>query len=441
MPRLPRPAAVLLVAAAVLGTAGVAVATSPRIPNLFPFANPTGVARTLTLEGSIDPDQPFFQALGTNGRSCASCHVPADGFSITPAGVRARFEASGGLDPIFRPHDGADSPAADVSSVPARREAYSMLLTKGLIRIGLPVPPDAEFRVTAVDDPYGFASAAELSLFRRPLPATNLVFLSGVMWDGRETASGETIHFDLANQASTATVGHAQGAPLTAAQRQRIVRFEAGLFTAQSRDVAAHALDANGGRGDAKWLSRQPFFLGMNDPFGPDPGAFDRQVFRLFDGWASATGRFGQARRAVARGQTIFNERLFGPGARSTCSTCHNTPGVGTSSTNTFFNLGTSDGVRRTPDLPLYTLQCIAGPMIGQTFTTTDPGLALVTGRCRDVGRFKVPGLRGLAARAPYFHDGSAATLADVVEFYDTVFAIGLTPGERADLVAFLRAL
>ena len=52
-----------------------------------------------------------------------------------------------------------------------------------------------------------------------------------------------------------------------------------------------------------------------------------------------------------------------------------------------------------------------------------------------------MPTLRGLAARAPYFHNGSAATLDDVVTFYDTRFAIRLTPGERADLVAFLRAL
>ena len=55
--------------------------------------------------------------------------------------------------------------------------------------------------------------------------------------------------------------------------------------------------------------------------------------------------------------------------------------------------------------------------------------------------RFKGPILRGLAARAPYFHNGSAATLSDVVEFYETRFQIGLTPREKADLIAFLRAL
>jgi cytochrome c peroxidase len=72
---------------------------------------------------------------------------------------------------------------------------------------------------------------------------------------------------------------------------------------------------------------------------------------------------------------------------------------------------------------------------------TTDPGRALVTGKCRDIGKVKVPILRGLAARAPYFHAGSATTLADVVEFYDRRFQLGLTERETADLVAFLRSL
>jgi cytochrome c peroxidase len=65
----------------------------------------------------------------------------------------------------------------------------------------------------------------------------------------------------------------------------------------------------------------------------------------------------------------------------------------------------------------------------------------MITGRWKDIGKFKGPILRALAARAPYFHNGSAATLEEVVEFYDTRFNIGLTEQEKADLVAFLRAL
>jgi hypothetical protein len=51
---------------------------------------------------------------------------------------------------------------------------------------------------------YHHASAADLSLFRRPLPTTNLTLLSTVMWDGRETQPGMTIHFDLSQQATDA---------------------------------------------------------------------------------------------------------------------------------------------------------------------------------------------------------------------------------------------
>src|SRR3954452_8120937 len=114
-------------------------------PNLFGFVDPTGISRTYNLSGAIDFDNPFFQSLGTNGRSCGSCHQPADGWTITPAHVQARFEATNGEDPIFRSNDGSNSPAADVSGEEARRSAYNMLLTKGLIRVGIGVSPDADF--------------------------------------------------------------------------------------------------------------------------------------------------------------------------------------------------------------------------------------------------------------------------------------------------------
>jgi cytochrome c peroxidase len=72
---------------------------------------------------------------------------------------------------------------------------------------------------------------------------------------------------------------------------------------------------------------------------------------------------------------------------------------------------------------------------------TTDPGRALITGKWSDIGKVKGPILRGLAARAPYFHNGSAATLLDAVEFYNRRFGIGFTTQDKADLVAFLNAL
>jgi cytochrome c peroxidase len=101
-------------------------------------------------------------------------------------------------------------------------------------------------------------------------------------------------------------------------------------------------------------------------------------------------------------------------------------------------NIGIADASRRTPDLPLYTLTRYS---TGEVVRTTDPGLAMLTGKWADIGKFKGPILRGLAARAPYFHNGSAATLMDVVDFYDSRFNIGMSAGQKSDLVAFLSAL
>jgi cytochrome c peroxidase len=248
------------IAAALIGlVTQTGTADSPILPNNFPFPNSSGIAATFSTNGFIDRGSEFFQNLGTNGRRCVTCHQPSEGWTVTPQELQERFEETGGTDPIFRTNDGSNSPTADVSTIQARRAAYNMLLTKALIRVGIGIPANAEFELSAVDDPYGFASAAELSLFRRPLPATNLKFLSTVMSDGRETVPGQPIHFDLSNQANNATVGHAQGAPLTNQQRENIVNFETALFTAQVLDNLAGPLIARGAKGGPVNLSKQEF--------------------------------------------------------------------------------------------------------------------------------------------------------------------------------------
>jgi cytochrome c peroxidase len=64
-----------------------------------------------------------------------------------------------------------------------------LLITKGLIRVALNVPATAEFNVVSVLNPYGCGDPATLSMYRRPLPSTNLRFLSTLMWDGRESST------------------------------------------------------------------------------------------------------------------------------------------------------------------------------------------------------------------------------------------------------------
>lgn len=427
-------------------------------PNQEPFLDPSGEVQTITSNGFVDTQNAFFQSLGTNGRSCATCHAAGDGWTITPPHVAQRFFASQGLDPLFRPVDGAVSPDADVSTLQARRAAYAMLLTKGLIRVGIGIPAGAEFSLVAVDDPYHVASADQLSLFRRPLPATNLRFLSTVMWDGRESTSVKvtdlaSLEQALMNQANDATLGHAQAAqPLSPEQRRQIADFELGLTTAQVFDFRAGDLTKHGAQGGPQALSNQAFFIGINDPLGQNPtGApFDPRAMTQYDAWASLHGD-GSPQAAVARGQALFDTKplqITGVGGlndvlkqatiQGTCTTCHDTPNVGNHSVAAPLNIGTADAGRRTPDMPLYTLRNNA---TGETVQTTDPGRALITGKWADVGKFKGPVLRGLAARAPYFHNGSAATLSDVVDFYNARFNVGFTPQEKSDLIAFLRTL
>ena len=73
---------------------------------------------------------------------------------------------------------------------------------------------------------------------------------------------------------------------------------------------------------------------------------------------------------------------------------------------------------------------------------TVDPGVGAVTGRPQDAGRFKSPSLRNIALTAPYLHDGSAATLAQVIAIMAR-YQIGRPlPPRDVDLIAgFLTSL
>lgn len=460
---------------------------------LAPVPNDEGASLTFSSAGAIDTGNPFFQPMG-NGRSCATCHQPNNGWSIGPDNLATRFNNSNGLDPVFRLVDGAVSPLAATATLDQKRVAYSLLLTKGLIRVGLPMPANAEFTLVKVDDPYNYASAKELSLFRRPLPTTNLKFLSSVMWDNRETiadaASGiclkdvrpaqcfAPIDTDLLHQSNSAVRGHAEAArDLTAAQQRAIVDFEKTLFTTQASSIDAGSLTDAGALGGPLRLSQTNFYFGINDLDAGDyqTGApFNRNVFNLFAAWRNLAnpapppppvrGRPGGppaapaapsaqnlARASIARGEQIFNNKPFNitgvagfndelrrPLARGSCASCHDTPGTGSHSVARMFNTGVSAANLRTADLPLYTLRNTA---TGEVTETSDPGAAMLSGKWKDIGRVKVPSLRGIESRSPYFHNGSVHTIEDIVKFYDTRFRIGFTPQEAADLAAFLKAL
>ncbi len=400
------------------------------LPNNFPILNQFGLNATWSVDNGVDLDSAFFEDFGTNQRTCGSCHKATEGWSISTPHLNILFWLTGGNDPIFRTNDGSNSPNADVSNVLKRRQAYSMLLDHGTIRVGIPMPATRDFELDAVDDPYGFASAAELSMFRRPLPASNLIGLTSVMWDGRETNA--VLSTALANQANGATLGHAAAlAPLSQEEREAIVDFELGLFNAQTHVIGAGSTGAQGGGGGPEELASQDVVAARR--------------WDIFDSWQNSNN---PRRRQIWRGQELFNTRTHVAGNPNfTCTNCHTTKNFGTDTQGRFFNVLNPNNkpLRRTADQPLYTFRYTgptAGTLVnGQTVQTTDPGRALITGRFADMNRFKVPGIRGLAARAPYFRDGSARTLKQLVKTYEERIDFVFTDAEEDDLVAFLSAL
>ncbi len=477
--RQPRKRIVIGVLALVILGTGSAIADI-FLPNLFPFLDLTGFSATNSTSGSVDLGGPFFQPLGTNGRSCGTCHIAGNGFGLSAADAQFRYFTSHGKDPLFDQIDGAACPTGPVNN--------SLTVNNALIRIGIQVPPNttdpnpAQFTISAVQDPYGCAMTTNpqgqqtASMYRRPLPATNLGFLSAVMFDGRESLTyplnnqqtfSANLNADLTQQAIDATLTHAQALqPPTATQLSQIVSFELALNSAQLYDFfAGNLYGQKGSVGGPQLLPTQQYYPGINDSLGGDPEGkqFNPNVFTLYNSWQNSRN---PQQASIARGQQIFNTQPLTitdvPGLTTgtqpiagTCTSCHDAPNVGDHSFPLPLDIGTGHSLQyetdpnimaglqqlQQPTLPVFELVCTQGSEAGQTFYTSDPGKALISGQCTDISRIKGPILRGLASRAPYFHNGAAANLSQVVNFYNKRFQIGLTSQQMQDLINFLQTL
>lgn len=405
-----------LLAAATLGALPLLGASENSVPNNLPVRNAGGHAATFSTQGQVDLTGEYFQAQGSNGRSCASCHIPEEAWSITPSTLERVFRESEGLHPIFNSLD-ANNPALPLGTVEERRAAYSMLLTRGVFRRGGALRADREWDLIAVDDPHGFATLTRLVQWRRGMPTINFALGSAtVNWDGGNSVGSDQAA-GLANQAARNVTGGQQGPPAPPEVIADIVAFERSLSSAQLIVPGVGRLDSDGARGGPEALSQMEKRAGR---------------FDLFDAWA---GHENPRRARIARGQEVFN--AVNAGGRS-CRGCHDSANNGTSTADRLFDIGTASAAARTPDLPLYTFR---NRSTGQTRQLTDSGRGNVTGRWDDLGRFKTPTLRALAARPPYFHNGTAETLEDVVRHYETHLGFVFTDEEREDLVAFLNAL
>ncbi len=485
-----------LLAAGILGL--TTVASAAMLPNLFPFFDPTGLISTYNANGPIDEtsNNPFFQSLGTNGRSCGTCHLASDAFGLGVNSIRTKFLVSKGTDPLFAAVDGANCPD-NSSDDPS---AHSLLLENGLIRIAMQVPANAQFKIQAYRDPYGCASVTDpsgvqtVSVYRRPLPTTNLRYLSAVMFDGRETIQPLTsaatfqsnLVTDLMHQSVSATLTHAQAsASPTPDQQTAIVNFELGLTSAQTLDFRAAWLNRDAALGGPLGLSNQSYYPGTNDSLGADPhgNPFNSTAFSIYSAWE---GSSDETHRMIAAGEKLFNTRpltisnvrgltdnaalakALGTSVpiapfQGFCTTCHDTPNVGNHSLPLALDIGTghdpsvetdpliANGVSQLsfPELPIFQITGCPDPFAEPSkpsptpyvILTTDPGKGLVTGLCSDVSRTKGPILRGLAARAPYFHNGAARNLSELLDFYNHRFQMDLTDEEKEQLIAFLNSL
>lgn len=455
-------------------------------PQAVSAPNANGTLTTLNASGATPTKgHPFFTALGGNGRACITCHQPSDGMALSVNTIQQRWKTLGYRDPLFASIDGANCP----NLPPEREESHSLLLTRGVFRIPLPWPArdskgrriDPEFTIEVVRDPtgcnrspqYGLTSAdPHISVYRRPRPATNLRYIMAVGFpfdpksglplqsaDGRmvsEALMGDARVLTLEGQAGDAMRTHLQmnGNP-TPEQIRQIVVFESGLTSAQSHDQWGGSLAADGAQGGPEALAAAP---------AGELQSSKAPIFREFYGWKKAPAGGSEEQRkfreSVARGAELFSKRQFlvkdtaginsmgfGNPVRNSCAMCHNMHGSGIDVAPGRIDLGTTNEpyAKPSPDLPLFKLTCKPGakphPFLGRVVYTQDPGYALSTGRCEHIGKITTQQMRGLSGRAPYFANGSARDLRELVDIYNRRYNIGLTEQEREDLINLMKVL
>jgi cytochrome c peroxidase len=335
------------------------------------------------------------ETFGGNGRSCLTCHSRETG-TVSPADAERRF-CEDPDDPLFA-FDGSDD---------GQGNGVSRMLADATISIEIPLPSN----VRLADDP-----GARSVVLRRGIPTTlNTPALDPVlMLDGRQSR--------LEDQAADAIAGHAQATTVpTQAELESIAEFQRTELFFSSPELREFA------RG------------------GAPPGLPEGQT------------------AAERRGRRFFEDLPPGAdGKDGLCAACHSGPLL--NQTNPFLPVPVPVGTRFIGVL-VSELNAAGNPMREFVFDngdgtetlipSPDPGRALITGAAGDANAFKISSLRGVSRTAPYFHDNSAKTLADVAAHYARFFAIVtapdspgpaepaivVTPEEQADMVAYMKLL
>ncbi len=466
---------------------------SPGEDRVFPtqldYHNEQGTLRILLTGDPVETEShPFFRPLGPNGRACVTCHQPADSMSLAAETARDRWEATGGTDPLFAAYDGSNCPTLPQGD----RASHSLLLDHGLIRIERSWPVtqwhehdvEPDFTIEVVRDPTGCNSGPAygpdnglISVYRRPRPVANIKYLlavgfpfdpkqglalprdprNGTILSGNLMADGRVS--TLRDQMLDAGKTHLEMLQdLSAADIAEIERFETSIYVAQQVSHEAGALDSHGATGG-------PLKLRDSEPGAL--GSIGEPVWSEFAAWEALTPENAPDlspeqlafKLSVARGARVFRDKMFlitdsagitfpmgfGNPVRNSCVFCHNMTQMGNDVAPGQVDLGTTTlpFADPLPDLPMFRITCQGQPHphYGRVIHTTDPGFALTTGRCADVGKITLQSLRGLSARAPYFVNGLAEDLYEVVEYYERRYNIGYTEQEKQDLVNLMSVL
>jgi len=356
---------------------------------------------------------------------------------------------------------------------------YGLLSDAPMISVYRRPRPTANLKfITAMGFPFEPKNGLPLPLD----PETNLPVSGNITADSRV--------WTLKQQARDALITHLEMEDEPSDELlEQLVNFESKIYAAQSFDFKAGDLSSDGAKGGPRYLAeaeagvlnsgtRLPMWdefeswlqyleidnleldSSEDDDQGKDISGSENIERTEKNAMTTLSPEQLAQRQSIARGVNIFRNRTFlvsdnagitdmgfGNPVRNDCNFCHNMTRTGMDIAPGQVDLGTTNSpfADPAPHLPLFKLSCKEGfaphAHIGKVVFTTDPGLALTTGRCKDIGKITIQSMRAMSARAPYFANGSAANIRGLVDYYERRYDMKLSEQEKQDLTNLMSVL
>jgi cytochrome c peroxidase len=368
----------------------------------------TGNDKKKALKGAINFFMPF---PGGNGRSCATCHNPQDGFSLSPATVEARWRR---LQRARRINPNADDPLFRSIDADDGDQDFTLLRTRALIKVRAPLPD----RVRMTDDP----TATHVTL-SRAVPPLNMLKHTAPYQQDRTAKTLEEQALGAVNAHMEPTVQP------TEEFLETVAEFQRHIFSSAKVKKLSNAIDAGGTLPD----------------IDPPLTAFERRGKERFDFFCA------KCHGGPSQVQNLEN-RIFPPFDGSSNPVSLNV--VVSNPPPTGFPISPIQGPGF--DLPTQRLTVSLPNGTSVVLVSSDPGTVLTDVKALETvggnqvfNRFDIPQLRGINKTAPYFHDHRAKTLEEVVKHYQQFFFFinvvrGLPPPQIPDediapIVAYMK--